>query len=75
MQYLFNRPVHSSRSCLSKYPPLAFRAELIREWPGDVGREDDRPASDRNGVVGSLMEKSFGDTDAGEAPLPLVSFS
>lgn len=75
MQQSFNRPLYSSRTCLSKYPPLAFRVEPIREWPGDVGREDESPASDRKGVVGSLMEKSLGEGEAGEAPSPLASFS
>lgn len=61
-------PQQYQLSCelLSKYPPsapvpLALREGPTRGWPGDVGRDVDRPASDKNGVVGSLMETSCGD--------------
>lgn len=60
---------------LSKYPPLALReAGLILAWPGELGRDVVRPASDRKGVVGSFMEISFGEDKSG-AFSPWTSFS
>ena len=48
-------------------------AGLSLAWPGELGRDVVRPASDRKGVVGSLMEISFGDTSG--AFSPSASFS
>ena len=54
---------------------LTFRLELTLAWPGagEVGRDDETP-SERNGVDGSLMEKSLGDA-TGEPSGPPASFS
>lgn len=60
----------------SKYPvALAFRLELTLVWPaaGEAGRDDDIP-SERNGVVGNLIEISFGGA-TGEPSGPAASFS
>lgn len=41
---------------------------------GEVGREDERP-SDKNGVLGNLMENSLGEVDAGDPLSAAPSFS
>lgn len=55
---------------------LTFRLELTLAWPGagEVGRDDDMP-SDRNGVLGSLMEISLDEGATGEPSGPPMSFS
>lgn len=55
---------------------LTFRLELTRACPGfgEVGRDEDMP-SDKKGVEGSLMEKSFGESEMGEPSLRLPPFS
>jgi hypothetical protein len=55
---------------------LTFRLELTLAWPGagEVGRDVDMP-SDRNGVLGSLIENSLDEGATGEPSGPRTSFS
>lgn len=67
---------HRSRDSLSKkLPLLTLRLELTLAWPaaGEPGRDVDNP-SDMSGVVGSLMENSFGGM-TGEPSSIMDSFS